>query len=142
MRLHFGSDSLFALASVDEISMRKALQPLPLHPLQLAHSQADLHFRPPGPPIDQVALFTAATTPRAFPPSLAPSRRGNSLCHFSCHLDFLCGNGSQDTKTWSNRMSYKWTHTAENVQNLRSYLWFFLCRQLWPRLCPLNRAGE
>lgn len=79
MELYTDSDSLFALASVYKASMKKPLQPLPLHPLQLARSQADLHFRPPGPRIDQVALFTAAKTLRAFSPSLPPPRHGSSL---------------------------------------------------------------
>lgn len=45
----------------------------PLHPLQLARSQADLHFRASGPQADQVAQFTAAKLWELFFPSLPRS---------------------------------------------------------------------
>lgn len=79
MELNTDNNSLFALGSVYKPSMKKPPQPLPLHPLQLARSQADLHFRPPGPRTDQVALFTAAKTLRAFSLSLPPQRNDTSF---------------------------------------------------------------
>lgn len=60
------------------------IEKAPLHPLQLARSQADLHFRAPGPRTDQVAQFTAAKALRAFsPPSSLHPR-------LDCSLSVIC----------------------------------------------------
>lgn len=69
----FKTNSLWLLVwtSVCKAWMKKPLHSPPLPPLQLARSQADLHFRASGPRADQVAQFTAAKTLRALflPPS-------------------------------------------------------------------------
>lgn len=60
----------------------------PLHPLQLARSQADLHFRASGLRVDQVAPFTAAKTLQAFffPPSSLHLRVDYTLVIFPVTL--------------------------------------------------------
>lgn len=128
------------------------------HPLKLAHSPADLHFRASGPWMDQVAQFTVAKTLRAlFPPFF------RLRTHFSRHIDLLCAKklyeSGQQTE-WNPKQLCLCTSSAQKQSlaqhkhpkihlfvvtqkyQFRSYLWFFLHR--WPgmRFCPSHRAGE
>lgn len=135
----------------------KSHHPSSAHPLQMACSQADLHFRASGPRMDQVAQFTAATTLRDLPSPPPPSslrlRSDYTLDVIfpvtltSTVIDVAKKLSQRGRRTDRNLHWCVWTVQAQknttkpHQMETRSYLWVFLRRRLWPRFCPLNRAG-
>lgn len=87
----------------------------PLHPLQLARSPTDLHFRAWGPQMDQVAQFTAAENTENF---------------------FLTSVFGPQSASFGE--SYRWIWFTPDG----AYLWSFLRRWHELRSCPSNTAAE
>lgn len=145
---------------------KKPLQPpsLPPHPLQLAPSQADLHFRASGPRTDQVAPFTAAKTLRApFSPWELTTRSVSFflspwfLLWARLPRNFLSAeSGAMETFRHKKPFLIMLCTTADQREHwggicliisssqiqFGSYLWSVLRQWPWLRFWPSDRSGQ